>query len=457
MKLSALTFVFLFAAIIAHSQSNSVQKKYSKDQLKEDIGYLKNQIYQVHAYPFTELDKSKYDELFQSMQSQLRDSMSAAGFAKVVKPAIAYLSDEHANIGVSKLELMDWNKQAVYIPFSLYQKGTRYHIAKLIAPQSGLKENEEIISINGIPVEKLIEKTSLCTTGFKDQRKEKALTLLGLYAVWAMPASEQYDILLTSGQHLTVSGIPREQWETELNRLNGTGSACKDLLTYQKVGSVGYLKSCSFSVSDAKLDSVEKQIDAIFKQIKQDRVTSLVIDVSQNGGGNSSVGNMIIDHFNKKPYKSYQCNWKRSDDYLALLKQYHLNDQFYASQPIGKIIHFDSETASPPANDSTRFNRKVYVVVGDGTFSSAIMFATVIKDNQLAKLVGKAPRNGHPNHFGELYQTRLPYSGLVLRFGVKEWIRPNGKDVENRLTPDIAVNLSQDATPEKMIHALNLR
>ena len=38
------------------------------------------------------------------------------------------------------------------------------------------------------------------------------------------------------------------------------------------------------------------KIDSVFSKIKNDKVQKLIIDVSNNGGGNSAIGNLIIDY-----------------------------------------------------------------------------------------------------------------------------------------------------------------
>ena len=60
-------------------------------------------------------------------------------------------------------------------------------------------------------------------------------------------------------------------------------------------------------------------------------------------------------------------------------------------------------------------------MVGNNTFSSAIMVATIVKDNHIATLIGQEPANGHPDHFGEMYGSSTPNAKLKLQFGVKEW------------------------------------
>lgn len=111
----------------------------------------------------------------------------------------------------------------------------------------------------------------------------------------------------------------------------------------------------------------------------------------------------------------------------------------YTNTAEGDVLHFSSDTIDAAANPY-RFKGKVFVIVGNGTFSSAIMFATIVKDNHIATLAGEVPANGHPNHFGEMYNSKLPNTKIDLRFGVKEWIRPSGEKTDNKLYPDILVN-----------------
>lgn len=221
-------------------------------------------------------------------------------------------------------------------------------------------------------------------------------------------------------------------------------TSCQERISYQQYGKTGYINACSFDVKNDReftLDAIFKKIDSIFKLIQDAGIQKLVIDVSNNEGGNSAVGGYLIASFYKKPYKNYQCNWKRSAEYQKLYESWGIKNELYANTPIGNIIHFDASTTTPQ-EVLYPFNGKVTVVVGQHTFSSAILFATLIKDNKIAPIIGQIPTNGHPNHFGEMYNTKLPNTRIELRFGVKEWIRPagKGKGQDNQLVPDVLLS-----------------
>lgn len=113
----------------------------------------------------------------------------------------------------------------------------------------------------------------------------------------------------------------------------------------------------------------------------------------------------------------------------------------------GDNLTMSSELRNP-AENPLRFKGKTYVVVGQNTFSSAMMFAVIVLDNKLATVVGEVPDRGHPNHFGELIKFTTPNTNLDFYFGVKEWIRPAGKIEPNKLIPDKIIILKNKTKAE---------
>jgi len=433
-------FIFIVSNVFSQSLS---EKKFSQQQLKEDLAYLKQQLFNVHINPFTEMNKEQYEQLFASIDAKLKDSLTATDFLKLVKPPIAYLSDEHAGISLqTKLLTQSYQGEAVFCPLSLTKDGAHYKIARVLSGQADL-QGKTIAKIDGVPIEDILNKCALYTAGYPDQRKEKALAQFGSSYTLSLPGIQhQFTIKTSDGKTITTQGVTLQTWLDELGKQTGWTEACNEAISYRKIDDAGYINACSFSISDKKMDSLKTRLNTIFEQVQKDKLKYLFIDVSKNGGGNSMVGNVLIDYFYDKSYGTYRCDWKKSEDYLKLLKSWggEPGDQ-YTNTPDGDVLHFSSDTVDA-ANNSYRFKGKVFVIVGNGTFSSAIMFATIIKDNHIAELAGEIPANGHPNHFGEMYNTKLPNTKIDLRFGVKEWIRPSGEKGDNKLHPDILVDPS---------------
>jgi hypothetical protein len=317
----------------------------SPTAMQEDFQFVQEQLFNVHANPFSQLSKENYTAYLDSLKAGLTQPLSAAGFRQKVNLALIPLGDEHA---------------AISIPGSKADKST---------PN------------------------------------------------WA-------DSVATN-------------------------------IAYRRVADVGYIFARSFATRGSQdLPVYERCIDSIFAVIRRDGVTRLAIDVSSNEGGASAVGDMIIKHIYPRPYKNYSMNWKRSDAYLAKLTSWGFRDETYQKALPGEILHFSSGKVLPDKVPSP-FKGKVVVIIGPATFSSAMMFATLVQDNRMAPLAGEPPVHAHPTHFGEMYSTVLPRTRLDLRFGVKEWVRPNGRGKENKLVPDIPCKLPENGDISTLIRQLN--
>lgn len=225
-------------------------------------------------------------------------------------------------------------------------------------------------------------------------------------------------------------------------------------ISYHRYGNTGYIFTRSFGMRDNQDLVVYKHcIDSVFALIRKDGVKRLLIDVSRNDGGASAVGNMLINRIYSKPYQSYSMNWKRSDEYLAKLTSWGFQDEGYQKASPGEVLHVSSRTVIP-GEPPHRFTGKAIVLIGPQTFSSAIMFATLVQDNKIAPLAGESPAEGHPTHFGEMYSVDLPHTGLELRFGVKEWVRPAGRGAVNKLVPDFPCKLPGEGDIASLIKQL---
>jgi hypothetical protein len=87
-------------------------------------------------------------------------------------------------------------------------------------------------------------------------------------------------------------------------------------------------------------------------------------------------------------------------------------------------------TRSDAAN---RFGR-LFVLIGRGTFSAAMMFALDLEQQTEVLFVGE-PTGASPNHFGDATKVRLPYSGLTLRVSTLYWQYSDPRDRRRWLEP----------------------
>lgn len=80
---------------------------------------------------------------------------------------------------------------------------------------------------------------------------------------------------------------------------------------------------------------------------------------------------------------------------------------------------------------------RIYVLIGRGTFSSALMNAVELSQQTATILVGE-PTGGAPNHYGEVRRFTLPNSGLSVQYSTRFWNLVPELDTP-ALDPDILV------------------
>jgi hypothetical protein len=198
----------------------------------------------------------------------------------------------------------------------------------------------------------------------------------------------------------------------------------------------------------------KEELESIFKQIQQDSLTNLIIDIRNNPGGNSELADILTSYVYDKPYKANsKIIVKRSEQYCTYLRGYfswwfrpflkfikQIED--YKNTSVGDI-YVDVKGNKNPINTKYRFKGKKYLLINSNTFSTALGFATVFKDYDIGEIIGE-PTKSEVNEFGDIYPFDLPNSGLWIWCSAKRYIRPSGDMTEGGLEPDIFVKDEND-------------
>ncbi|MEN8126084.1 MAG: S41 family peptidase [Bacteroidota bacterium] len=239
-------------------------------------------------------------------------------------------------------------------------------------------------------------------------------------------------------------------------------SDIKKINTYKILEeSIGYLK-----VKDFVIDKRDfyNNVDSIFAKIHNDSIGNLIIDIRNNPGGNSELADYLISCIYSKPYKgNSKILIKRSEQYYKYMRGYfswwfkpfltfikQIND--YKHTPVG-MVYEDIKGFKNPINIKYRFKGKIYLLINSNTFSTALGFATVIKDYEIGHIIGEQTKS-EVNEFGDIYPFDLPNSGLWVWTSAKRYIRPSGELTIGGLKPDTFVEDVNDNILEYTIRMI---
>ena len=198
---------------------------------------------------------------------------------------------------------------------------------------------------------------------------------------------------------------------------------------------IAYLNASTF---DYDLEKYKALLQNVFTQIKALGARNLIVDLRNNTGDNSMLGNELIDMFNAKPYKEYSSKWKRSVHYVENMKSNELLiPDYYLTLNPGEFYVSKADIIKPAANP-LRFDGQVSVLSSKITFSSGQMFLGYVKGSKLAKIIGEET-NGHACFPREQYRFNLSNSKLRATLSVKYWMAPVGCNGARGIVPDVKV------------------
>ena len=179
-----------------------------------------------------------------------------------------------------------------------------------------------------------------------------------------------------------------------------------------------------------------------FSSIKSQSIKGLIVDIRANSGGESSLNNDLWSYVTDKPFAQYGGSYIKVSDRLK--KEYgqvkyvriYGSDAWNAKG--GSVIGGrDLELVHPGPNE-LRYSGPVYLLIGPGTFSSALSCAVAARDYSLATIVGE--ETAEPvNSTGEVYSGQAPRTGLGFSFTTKYFIGPRPRPDGQGVLPDVRI------------------
>jgi C-terminal processing protease CtpA/Prc len=162
-------------------------------------------------------------------------------------------------------------------------------------------------------------------------------------------------------------------------------------------------------------------------------VPGVIVDLRENSGGNTAVGELLLERLTDKPYRQAAAkHWRVSRQYQAFVDW----DTRYDEATPGEVLHYRWQ-ATPPREVSPRYAGRVCFLIGPNTHSSAMMLANAVEDYDLGMLIGE-PTASPPNYFGEVYSFELPLTKLQVQSSVAAFVRANGDESDpNPVLPEI--------------------
>lgn len=192
----------------------------------------------------------------------------------------------------------------------------------------------------------------------------------------------------------------------------------------------------------ANLERFQSFLQDTFTQIQANKISTLIVDLRANGGGNSALGDALLQYLTNQRFRQFsRTEIKVSTQLTDWIGKGGASLPWPAGTAIGSIYKLEDGWVLPREN-LLRFSGFVYILTSYNTFSSASQLAATVKDLKLGVVVGEETR-GHPTTYGDFITFLLPNSDLEAFVSTKYFVRPGGFDEGRGVIPDVQIPSDQ--------------
>lgn len=424
MKIPALLFAF---GALCCATLHASPAPFTPAQLQQDLQYVRDAIDSTHPEPSLRSGQKAYDQAFLTARSKLDHPMSRDEAWRVLAAMNPIFNDAHLGV-----VFPDWREETrahlqaggVLFPFevSIDTQGRLRVVHALGGGTSGLA-GREVESVNGMPAARVLRELGALVHGDTPAFRNKLLERRFWLYYWKnYGATERFTLQLGS-QLVEIPAASALPAAVAMDK-----SFDQSFQFRMLPGGVGVLTVNQFDWPDKQrfYDFTERA----FTTLRNAGARTLLIDVRENGGGDDDMWKTgILRYIADKPYRNGSSYVKRV-----------LEGRAGPGEKVGDVVTGNVDSwVQPELAHPLHFSGKVFVLVGDLTYSSAILFSNTVQDHGFAKLVGAGGYAYVRQSGGTQKRHVLPNTGLevvVPRFVLD---RPSGKREPALLQPDIVL------------------
>lgn len=435
-----LLFIFFYPSLVIS------QTTFTREQLIQDCDSLYCIIRDVHPDMFTVISQEKFENELRDIKSQIKPSMTKIEYYMLVAPLVAALGDGHTSVQFPRSELK--NEKVKLFPFSIEIRNADTALLVVndfYASATEIPSGAKILKINGLKTNFLINQMLNYISGERYFFKTAMLSYLFTPLLYSLYGDNFFEIeYLIDGKTLSskVEGLSYEQ-RFQQKKITGTT---------QQFYSLSIDESRNVAIIDFKSFSNPGQfkifIDSAFTQIKAKKINDLIIDIRENGGGNSIIGDEFFQYISPVAFQQFgKTTVKVSARQISAYEKNNMQCQ----KNIGIHTYNDDHKIKLRRNRN-RFKGQVYLLTSSYTFSSAADFSWAFKQFKMGTVIGEET-GGLAVCFGDVVSQQLPISGLDLGISFKKFYSYGATDADAHGTiPDIDV--PSDKAMEKAIEII---
>lgn len=402
---------------------------------KEDLKLFKEIL--VAAHPSFTLYRSRrnMDDLVDSISASLTKRVSI----RELYNALCFISNKigcsHTNVFMPDIAFDSLETRQYFFPYPVIWVENKLLVN---ATGQGLPEGTEIVSINGIPAEKVLEDLSFYNP--VDGYRRTAQLILA-----ARDFSYQYYLRWGAQRDFTLVTRDSVMREREITKAPVTYREWRNRFVYNlyyfDATSVDYdlwlddtnhtavMRIATFDFEGRPQTAFKNFFSNSFGLLaSRSDISNLIIDLRENTGGKLYDAALLFSYLTPKAFTPLYAAYTKNniitydayltDDFFNDEKDFveeNLRDNF--SKRENGFYYYSGSLTEEWEPEKNRFKGNVYIITNANTVSSASFFATMVKNSGVGKIIGDETSGGASsgNGFSHL-EYQLPVSKITVKF-----------------------------------------
>lgn len=407
-------------------------------QVARDLALAEEAFSRVHPGYTRYASEAEMEASWASIQAQANadNGMPLGDFYLAVNRALVNIRCDHTKADLPRSLRQQRKDQPLYLPLRWEWLDGR-GLIDVVSPGVEAERGDEIIAIDGRPLNDVVEEIEpyLPYDGYTEWSRDgevgQSLEFMGGGVdhfgalLWDIPVQAELTLRGADGETRTVTAprISHQQWSDLEPQSTGN---FKDAVTYKQLDeSIGYLRVDTF-VNYREPVKPKTIFEPIFKSIRDEGLTALILDLRLNGGGSTEAQFELLANLIEaplKPIKEMRVNTLDLDDIRPHLWTW--DSRALDPNPLGfsknddgtyrlrRFVSSDLKTVKPA---KYAFDGQIIMLTGPKNSSASTNTAALLKDIDRAVLVGERTGGSAEGPTAGLqFTVTLPESGVQMR------------------------------------------
>lgn len=452
-KSLSIALLTLFAAALC-LPSPAGGEEISAKLLQEDFQILRHALEEAHGGLYQYTSKRAMDRTFDRAYRKIDHPMTPLEFWRLASPVVSHIKCGHTFLFYPKTVQEDLGTLPLFPLVTRIVDDRLYGYRDLANPRSPL-EGAELLSINGVPVKKLLKSlrtvvngdgnTPTATDYFITPFTNFRFFLYGLGI--ESPFRLEYRDKGGRRQSTTLAGmgqpIANQAWGARNPKLATVPNVELQFLDDSRIAVLTVRHWYRYTDAARQLTFLDF-LKTAFAQMHQKGTTNLIIDVRDNDGGLDIPVVGLFAYLWNQPFRVYRdinCNAREFDFFKYAPEAKPLPGEFVQGAD-GKLHVVKQAGLDVQQPLQPHYDGRVFALMNGGSFSASPEFLALLRFYKRAKLVGETPAGTYSGYTcGRMVDLILPNSKLDLNFGLLTfYLEGNGYKHANRsIRPDYPV------------------